>query len=68
MASFSQGNLVVGRVVNEDDDFMLIEIPKSDEHTFHLDDDVEQNRFYTMLFCSFKDGEPTFVKPWEKTD
>lgn len=65
MAAFSKDDMVVGRVVTEDDDFILIEFPKSDEHTFHLSDDKNQNQFYTMLFCSFKDGEPTFIKPWE---
>lgn len=68
MASFSRDDLVVARVVNEDDDFLLLEIPKSDQHVFHLDDDKEGNRFHTMLFASMRDGEPTFVKPWERDD
>lgn len=66
MASFSSDDVVVGRVVNEDDDFILIEFPKSDQHTFHLDDDKENNRFFTMLFCAFENGEPSFDKPWER--
>lgn len=67
MATFSKDDVVVARVVNEDDDFLLVEIPKSDQHTFHLDEDAEANQFYTMLFCAFEEGQPTFKKPWENT-
>lgn len=65
MPSFSQDDIVVARVVNEDEKFLLVEIPKDDEHVFHLEEgETGSNRFYTMLFTQFKDGEPTFEKPW----
>lgn len=58
--------MVVGRVINEDDDFILMEFPKSDSHKFNLDDNPDQNQFYIMLFLRLKNGNPDFTKPWER--
>ncbi len=65
MASFSQDDVIVGRVVSEDDDFLLVEFPKSPDHKFHLDENREANRFLTMLYVKMIDGQPVFGKPWD---
>lgn len=66
MTSFGTDDVVPARVISEDDDFILLEVGKHEGVKFTLDENVENNRFETILFCSFKDGQPTFRKPWER--
>lgn len=61
-------NLFVSRVLNEDDDFVLLEVGKRDDVTFHLqqNDDGETvggDRFLTLAFVKRGDDEGTAV-PW----
>ena len=67
MASFGQENIVVGRVVSEDDDFMVLEVAKSDDVKWTVAPLPGESNlsFYTLLFCQFQNGQPTFKKPWE---
>lgn len=67
MAAFSQDDVVVGRVISEDDDFMVVEIGKHDGVKWTVEPlpGEQQMSFYTLLFCRFRDGQPTFEKPWE---
>lgn len=65
MPSFSRDDVLPARVISEDKDFMLLEVGKHDAVEFTLDDDTEQNRFFTILFVQFDEGELKFEKPWE---
>lgn len=69
MASFSQEDVVAGRVISEDDDFMVIELGKHGgvEWTVKPLPGESQMRFETLLFCQFDEDEGVqFVKPWER--
>lgn len=68
MATMSREDVVAARVIADDDQFMIVEIAKSDDVEWTVkplpgEDAVE---FWTMVFVSFKDGEPDFTKPWER--
>lgn len=54
-------NFVVGRVVNEDKDFMLVEICKDNDRPVLL---CKGDRFYTMAFVKAEDGKLVVWKPW----
>lgn len=52
----SSDMLAVGRLLSEDDDFMVIEVAKNDKVSFTLQQDedgetVGGDQFFTMLFC-----------------
>lgn len=54
---YAPGNMFrVGRVVSEDDGFLLLEIAKSDQEPYSLQ---EGDQFYTLLFVTreARDGE-----------
>lgn len=56
-----RGNKVpvwVARIISEDDEWMMLEVPKSVDSKFTLDKEKENNRFVTFIFT---DG-----LPWEK--
>lgn len=56
-------DLVVGRVVSEDEGFMLIEIMKrEDTDTFTLQ---EGDQFYTLMFVRQVDDRTEVWKPWK---
>jgi hypothetical protein len=64
MTEFTIHDLVVGRVVNEDDDFMLVEIAKDEHRKVNID---EGDQFYTMAFIHQPDdGQMEIWKPWQK--
>lgn len=64
MKQFSREDLAIGRVVSEDEGFMLIEIMKrEDTDTFTLQDG---DRFYTLLFVHQVDGRTEAWKPWRE--
>ena len=52
---FTEKDLVVGRLVSEDKDFMTIEVLKDNNNHFTL---REGDQFYTLIF--------TAGKPWEQ--
>jgi hypothetical protein len=64
MAVFHHDDVVVARVLFEDDDMMTLEIAKDPERVLQLDDG---DRFFTMIFVQFNDPKTTaaFEKPWE---
>ena len=51
---FTDKDIMVGRVVNEDDNFMLLEVCKDENRQLRLE---EGDKFYTIIF--------TAGKPWE---
>lgn len=53
------GPVWVGRIINEDDRFVLIEVPKSDKESFTLDEDAANNRFVTFAWVR--------GLPWKET-
>lgn len=62
MPTFTRDDLVVGRVVSEDEGFMLIEIMKREAtDTFTLQDG---DRFFTLAFVRQVDGRTELWKPW----
>jgi hypothetical protein len=67
---FTTEHVTPCRVLNEDDDFLTMEVAKRDDVTFSFQRDennqiVGGDRFYTILFVRFEDGEPVIWKPWE---
>lgn len=61
-AHFSTEDIIVGRVISEDKDFMLIEIAKDENRQLTLE---PNDRFYTLVFVRMTDtGKPEFWKPW----
>lgn len=59
-------DLLVGRVLSEDKDFITIEIAKHDEDYFTLNKD---DQFYTLLFVTNKNmdrGQLRAWLPWEQ--
>jgi hypothetical protein len=70
MATFSGADVVPARVINEDDDFMILEVAKHEGVTWRVapipgDTDPQPVEFRTILFCKFEGGQPTFKKPWD---
>jgi hypothetical protein len=57
-------HIKVARVLAEDDRWLTLEVAKSDDETFHLDEDTP-DRFFTILFFNAEKG--SWV-PWEDTD
>lgn len=74
MTKIGIDNLVVARVLSEDDDFMTVEIIKNEERKLTLDPETP-DQFYTMLFikqdddpdAEVEDGVSSVVvyKPWD---
>lgn len=63
MAVFTAADLVVGRVVSEDEGFMLVEIMKREAtDTFTLQ---EGDQFYTLAFVRMNEGKAELWKPWQ---
>lgn len=60
----SKDKLQVGRVVSEDDKFLLIEVLKDKNETFTLQ---ENDRFLTLMFVHKPEGRPgvEIWTPWE---
>lgn len=64
MKKFTRDDLVVGRVVSEDDGFMLIEIMKREAtDTFTLQ---EGDQFYTLMFVRQVGDRAEPWKPWQE--
>lgn len=66
----SKDSILPARVLNEDDDFITLEVAKHDAVTFTLQRDennqiVGGDRFYTILFITVEDGQGRIWKPWE---
>lgn len=60
-------NLVVARVLAEDDRFMTVEIAKDNDEALTLNEDAP-DEFHVMAFVQPDGGrELAFVKPWEAT-
>ena len=62
---FTNKDICLGRVLSEDEDFILIEVGKRDDVVYHLQQNndgetVGGDRFYTLIF--------TGGKPWEEND
>jgi len=57
-------DLIVGRVVHEDEKFITIEIAKSNDTPYTLDPETP-DRFYTLLFVKSEDGSVRVWRPWE---
>lgn len=58
----------IARVLNEDDDYLLIEVLKKDDTPVVLDENPDANRFYTLLFVKQDDKGGKVWKPWEDDD
>lgn len=68
--NFTTDHVIACRVLNEDDDFLTLEVAKHDDATFTLQRDEDNeivggDRFHTILFVKFENGEPVIWKPWE---
>lgn len=66
-------DICVARVLSESNESLIIEVAKTDAAEFHLSDDVQENRFLTLLFThnTAADGEPPVMgiwKPWEESE
>lgn len=64
------GVLKVGRVLNEDDDFITLEVGKHDDVTFHLQQNEEGetvggDRFMTLVFMHEDGGTAKSYDPFE---
>lgn len=58
------GSILIARVLNEDKDFMILEVAKDENVTFHLDENPESNRFFSLIFLKAEpDGSATVLKP-----
>lgn len=55
MPRFTQGDVVLARVLHQDDDLMTLEVIKNDARVLRLEDG---DQFVTILF--------TAGKPWEQ--
>lgn len=66
MSRLSRDDLVVARVLAEDDRFLTVEIPKSQDETMTLNEETP-DQFYVMAFVQPDDDELAFEKPWEAT-
>lgn len=63
-------DLLVARVLNEDNDFITLEVGKRNDVSFTLQRDennevVGGDQFYTLIFVRADGGEPEVWKPWE---
>lgn len=62
--------LLVGRVLHEDDDFVTLEIGKRDDVVFHLQQDdkgetVGGDKFFTVAFVHNEDGKAVVWNPFK---
>lgn len=67
---FTKDHVIPCRVLNEDDDFLTLEVAKHDDVKFTLQRDEDNeivggDQFYTILFVKFENGEPVIWRPWE---
>lgn len=61
----------MGRVLHEDDDFIMLELGKRDDVEFHFQlnesgDVVGGDRFYSVVFVHNVDGGVTTWVPWQE--
>lgn len=61
---FTIEDLVVARVLNEDDTFVTLEICKDDNRKLQLDPDTP-DQFFTMAFMKNTPDGMIIWKPWE---
>lgn len=54
MPKYTENDIVIGRVVSEDENFILLEIAKDIHRKLHIE---EGDSFFTLIF--------TAGKPWE---
>lgn len=61
--------LRVGRVLEETDETLTLEVHKSDKTTYTLsqalDPDAEPDRFYVLMFVRQVDGKAEVWLPWD---
>lgn len=67
----SRDQILPARVLNEDSDFITLEVAKHDDVKFTLQRDehnqvVGGDQFHTILFITFEDGQGRIWKPWEE--
>lgn len=55
-------DILVARILSEDEDFLTIEIMKDENNTFTLRDG---DRFLTLMFVRQEGGDLKAFKPWE---
>jgi hypothetical protein len=58
-------DVVVARVLSEDDRFLTVEIAKNNDEKFTLDQEIP-DQFHTMIFLKMVDGQAVAWKPWEE--
>lgn len=60
--SFTAADLVVGRVISQDEGFVLVEIAKDEQRKLSIE---SGDQFFTLAFIRMgDDGKPEFWKPW----
>jgi hypothetical protein len=57
-------NVCVGRVVSEDEDFMLLEVIKNEERKLQLDPETP-DKFHMLMFVHQTENGIEVWKPWE---
>lgn len=62
----------IARVLSESDDSIIIEVVKDKNATIQLDENKEENRFFTLLFVhnTAETGQPPTMEvwiPWDAT-
>lgn len=65
MAEFNKKQMRVGRVLQDDEKTMILEIHKDDDTPFTLDLE-NPDRFFTILFVRQVDGAVEVWLPWEE--
>jgi hypothetical protein len=58
-------DVLVGRVLNEDNDFMILEIGKHEDVTFTLNEGTENpDTFYMLIFVKQSDKQSQTLENW----
>lgn len=64
----SKEMILPGRVLQEDEDHIVLEIGKHEGASFNLQSpegvDAAPQQFYTVMFCKFEDGAMVIWRPW----
>ena len=63
--NLDRSDIHIGRLISEDAEYVMIEVAKNDHVEFHLDDDANQNRFFSLIFVRKEsDGAQHIYKPF----